>query len=148
MECLQSRTVLASSGVPACKDRPVLQGSNSGVTAHLAWPDLEQLHLLSVSAGGSLSTSISYLTLEAPKIQVAIITPWGQINSNLSMPILMEGGLSLVEPRIRRVLGIQWNPREVNSRLKATPHGGPEFFLLCFSNLISLKVNDLGPILG
>ena len=48
---------------------------------------------------------------------------------------------------------IQWNPREVNtlevnSRLKSTPHGGPNFFLLCLSNFISLKVNDIGPILG
>ena len=48
---------------------------------------------------------------------------------------------------------IQWNPREVNtlevnSRLKSTPHGGPDFFLLCLSNFISLKVNVLGPILG
>ena len=38
---------------------------------------------------------------------------------------------------------IQWNPREVNtlevnSRLKSTPHGGPDFFLLCLSNFISL----------
>ena len=48
---------------------------------------------------------------------------------------------------------IQWNPREVNtlevnSRLKSTQHGGPDFFLLCLSNFISLKVNDIGPILG
>ena len=48
---------------------------------------------------------------------------------------------------------LQWNPREVNtlevnSRLKSTPHGGPDFFLLCISNFISLKVNDIGPILG
>ena len=48
---------------------------------------------------------------------------------------------------------IQWNPREVNtlevnSRLKSTPHGGPDFFLLCLSNFISLKVNLPGPILG
>ena len=48
---------------------------------------------------------------------------------------------------------VQWNPREVNtlevnSRLKSTPHGGPDFFLLCLSNFISLKVNVLGPILG
>ena len=48
---------------------------------------------------------------------------------------------------------LQWNPREVNtldvnSRLKSTPHGGPDFFLLCLSNFISLKVNVLGPILG
>ena len=48
---------------------------------------------------------------------------------------------------------VQWNPREVNtlevnSRLKSTPHGGPDFFLLCISNFISLKVNDTGPILG
>ena len=50
-------------------------------------------------------------------------------------------------------LYLQWNPREVNtlevnSRLKSTPHGGPDFFLLCLSNFISLKVNILGPILG
>ena len=48
---------------------------------------------------------------------------------------------------------IQWNPREVNtlevnSRLKSTPRGGPDFLLLCLSNFISLKVNNLGPILG
>ena len=48
---------------------------------------------------------------------------------------------------------IQWNPREVNSlevnsRLKSTPHGGPDFILLCLSNFISLKVNLLGPILA
>ena len=49
LECLQSRTVLASSAVPACKDGPALQRSNSGVTAYLARPDLEQL----LSAGGS-----------------------------------------------------------------------------------------------
>ena len=40
---------------------------------------------------------------------------------------------------------LQWNPREVNtlevnSRLKSTPHGGPDFFLLCLSDFISLKV--------
>ena len=50
-------------------------------------------------------------------------------------------------------LMVQWNPREVNtlevnSRLKSTPHGGPDFFVLCLSNFISLKVNDIGPILG
>ena len=50
-------------------------------------------------------------------------------------------------------LNIQWNPREVNtlevnSRLKSTPDGGPDFFLLCLSNFISLKVKDIGPILG
>ena len=48
---------------------------------------------------------------------------------------------------------IQWNPREVNtlevnSRLKSTADGGPDFFLLCLSNFISLKVNDIGPIPG
>ena len=48
---------------------------------------------------------------------------------------------------------IQWNPREVNmlevnSRLKSMPHGSPDFFLLCLSNFISLKVNDLRPIRG
>ena len=51
------------------------------------------------------------------------------------------------------VILIQWNPLEVNtlevnSRLKSTPHGGPDFFLLCLSNFIPLKVNILGPILG
>ena len=54
---------------------------------------------------------------------------------------------------IFKFLVIQWNPREintleVNSRLKSTPHGRPDFFLLCLSNFISLKVNVLGPILG
>ena len=49
LECLQSMAVLVSSGVPACKDGPALQRSNSGVTSYLARPDLEQL----LSAGGS-----------------------------------------------------------------------------------------------
>ena len=48
---------------------------------------------------------------------------------------------------------VQWNPREVNtfevnSRLKSTQDGGPDFFLLCLSSFISLNVNDIGPILG
>ena len=47
----------------------------------------------------------------------------------------------------------KWNPQEVNvlevnSRLKSMLHGDPDFFLLCLSNFISLKVKDLGPILG
>ena len=32
--------------------------------------------------------------------------------------------------------------REKSTRLKSMPHGGPDFFLLCLSNFISLKVND------
>ena len=46
------------------------------------------------------------------------------------------------------IVVVQWNPREVNSRLKSTLHGGPDFFLLCLSNFICLKVNGLGPILS
>ena len=60
-------------------------------------------------------------------------------------------GQIMVGPSVVHI--IQWNPREVNtlevnSRLKSTPHGGPDFFLLCLSNFISLKVNVLGPIFG
>ena len=36
--CLQNKVVLASSGVPACKDGPALERSNNGVTAHLDRP--------------------------------------------------------------------------------------------------------------
>ena len=48
---------------------------------------------------------------------------------------------------------IEWNPQvvntlEVKSCLTSTPHGGPDFFLHCLSNFISLKVNDLQLILG
>ena len=54
---------------------------------------------------------------------------------------------------LRPTKKVQWNPREVNtlevnSRLKSTPDGGPDFFLVSLSNFISLKVNDIGPILG
>ena len=38
--------------------------------------------------------------------------------------------------------------REKSTRLKSTLYGGPDYFLLCLSNFISLKVNVLGPILG
>ena len=40
------------------------------------------------------------------------------------------------------------NTLEVNSRLKLTPHGSPDIVLLCLSNFISFKFNNLGPILG
>ena len=62
----------------------------------------------------------------------------------------------IVEPMILlwiMINHVQWNPREINKlevnfRLKSIPHGGPDFFLLCLSNFISLKVNELGQILS
>ena len=65
----------------------------------------------------------------------------------------MEYRQTILNKEKQQKITIQWNPREVNtlevnSRLKSTPHGGPDFFLLCLSNFISLKVNDIGPILG
>ena len=50
---------------------------------------------------------------------------------------------SYIQGNLREV-----NTLEVNSRLKSTPDGGPDFFLLCLSNFISLKVNHIGPVLG
>ena len=58
-----------------------------------------------------------------------------------------------------RLFKIQWNPREVNtlevnSRLKSTPHGGPDFFFFVLtlfllksttSGRFSVKVNTTWP---
>ena len=53
----------------------------------------------------SLSASISCLKFEAPKMQVAITEPWGQISPKMR-PSLWRGKLSLARLRIRRVLRI------------------------------------------
>ena len=80
-----------------CKHGPALQRSNSRVTAHLARPGAITL------SRRSLSASISCLTFESPKMQVAILTPWGLISPKVR-PSLWR--LGLVGPTIRRVLQI------------------------------------------